>query len=460
MKRKNLASFLFLLALGAGPLAWAQQQADGSARAGISLGGAVSTDDRISTQANPQLTFEAYRLELTADARPTEAARFHAETWVRSAGLLPSSLGSTASLFSTGGAAPVSLDLREAWFELKGFLFDSVDLKVGRQRISWGTADTLNVTDNVNPLDLGDPWDFGRHLGSDGVQLNVYAGGIQVTALAVAQFAPAVLPTGQWAAALMPSSLQAPPGMTIGSVSTTVSLPGAAIADSITAGLKVKGNLLGVDLSASYLYGRLGLPVVDRIVITTPGLPVVDVATNLVYPREHIFGADLAASIFGIGLWAEAAVFLPTEVTLTTDTTGIGGGVAASTALAATPYVKYVVGADYTFPGNVYLNGQFIHGLFQEAGDGNLHDYLSVGLQWRLFEEKVTLSPLGVIFEVGNWRDIPGSYAVMAAPSVSFRPLDNAELVVGVHWIQAAASSAFGGLSGQNEVFAHARYSF
>ena len=133
----------------------------------------------------------------------------------------------------------------------------------------------------------------------DAAQLNVYAGGVQMTVLAVAQFTPAVLPSGQWASALMPSSLQAPPGMTLGSVSSTVSLPGPSIADSLTAGLRVKGNLLGCDLSASYLYGRQSLPVVDRIVITSPGMPVVNVATDLVYPREHVFGADLAASFSG-----------------------------------------------------------------------------------------------------------------------------------------------------------------
>ena len=122
--------------------------------------------------------------------------------------------------------------------------------------------------------------------------------------------------------------------------------------------------------------------------------------------------------------------------------------------------MKYVVGADYTFPGNVYLNGQFVHGLFQESGDGNLHDYLSVGLEWRLFDEKVTLSPLGDHFRGGKLERHPGSYTIMAAPSISIHPMDNAELVIGFHWIQAASSTAFGALSGQNEVFAHARYSF
>ena len=460
MTTKALIVLLGLLTLWAGHSAWADQPQENTATGGITLGGAVSADDRLSAQADPQLTFEAYRLELTADAKPTDAAKFHAEAWVRSAGLSPSSLSSTAGLFSTGGTAPVSLDLREAYFELNGFIFGGVDLKVGRQRIAWGTADKLNVTDNVNPLDLSDPWDFGRHLGSDGVQLNVYAGGLQVTALAVGQFAPAVLPAGQWASALMPSALQAPPGLTLGTVSSTVTLSGLSLADSVTAGLKVKGNLLGVDLSASYLYGRQSLPVLDRIVITPATLPAVNVATDLVYPREHVFGADLAGSVLGIGVWAEAAVFLPSEVTLATDTTAVGGGVVESTALAATPYVKYVVGADYTFPADVYLNGQFVHGLFQEAGNGNLHDYFSLGLEWHLFDGKVTLAPLNIVLEVANWSDIPGSYAFLGAPSVSIHPMDNAELVLGFHWIQAAGSTAFSAMSGQNEVYAHARYSF
>lgn len=457
MKAKTLFALFGLLAVCVGPLVCAEEQSESGSRGGLSLGGAVSTDDRVSTQTDPQLTFQEYRLELTANAKPTDTTKFHAEAWVRSPGLSPSEISGT-DLFSFGSVAPVVLDLREAYFELNGFIFDNIDLKVGRQRIAWGTADKLNVVDNVNPLDLSDPWDFGRHLGSDGAQINVYAGGMQITGLAVAQFTPAVLPAGVWSNALIPSALQAPPGLTLGTITTTATLPGLSITNSLTAGLRVKGNLLGYDLSVSYLYGRQGLPVIDSIVLSGP--PVVNAAMDLVYPREHIFGADLAGSIFGVGVWAEAAVFLPAEITLTTDSTAIGGGVVQSTALASTPYVKYVVGGDYTFPGDVYLNGQYVHGLFQEAGAGNLNDYFSFDLEWRLFEEKVKLTLLSFIFEVKNWSDIPNNYAILAAPSISIHPMDNAELVVGFHWIQATSSTVFGTLSGQNEVFAHARYSF
>ena len=460
MKNSPFAVLAIFLSVLIGPAAWAQQSADSGAPGALALGGAVSTDDRVSTEADPQLTFQEYRLELSADARPSDSARFHAEAWIRSAGLSPSSLSSTVSLFSPGGIAPVSLDLREAYFELNGFIFSNVDLKVGRQRIAWGTADKLNPTDNVNALDLGDPWDFGSHLGSDGVQLSVYEWGLQFTGVAVAQFTPAVLPTGNWATALMGQAIEAPAGLTLGTVSTSVTLPGLTLADSINAGLRIKGNLLGYDLSVSYLYGRQSLPVIDSEVITMAGLTAINVAANLVYPREHVFGADLAGSILGVGVWAEAAVFLPEKITLTQDSSGAGGGVLQTTVLDSTPYLKYVVGGDYTFPGNVYLNAQFVHGLFQEAGTGNLHDYFSVNLDWSLLDGKLKLTPASFLFEVGNWSDIPHNYAILAAPAITIHPMDNAELAIGFHWIQAASSTVFGALSGQNEVFAHARYSF
>ena len=95
MKTSAFVTVIGLALAGLTSAAWAQE-ADLESPAGLLLGGAVSTDDRVSTQADPQLTFEAYRLELITDASPTEAAKFHAEAWVRSAGLSPSSLARRA----------------------------------------------------------------------------------------------------------------------------------------------------------------------------------------------------------------------------------------------------------------------------------------------------------------------------------------------------------------------------
>jgi hypothetical protein len=370
-------------------------------------------------------------------------------------------VASATDLFTLGSVAPVTLDLREAYFELKGFIFDNVDLKVGRQRIAWGTADTLNPTDNVNPYDLTDIWDFGRHLGSDAVQLSVYAGGLTFTGLVVPVFTPAVLPQGTAASALMPASFAGAPGMSISGMTTSVVLPGSSVSDSFSAGVKVSGNLLGYDVSASYLYGRQSLPIVDKVVISPAGVPGgVNVASVLVYPRDHIFGADMAGQLFGVGVWAEAAVFLPQKVTLTTDMSALAMGVQQTVALESAPYVKYVIGADYTFPANIYVDAQYLHGFVQEVGQDNLEDYFEVNLDWRLLDDKIKLTPLSALVEIKDWSNIPGNYAILAAPSVTIHPVDNAELVVGFHWIQATTSTAYSSMSGKNEVFADAHYSF
>ena len=425
----------------------------------LRVGGQVRTDDRVSAKSEPQMNYQEYRLDLTTEARPTDKARFFADAWIRSSGVI-SGVSTSADLFNVGSVSPLNLVLREAYFEIDGFIFDNVDIKIGRQRIAWGTADKLNPTDNVNPYDLEDVWDFGRHLGSDGVQLSVYAGDIRFTGIVIPVFTPAVLPAGDWATALMPSSLQLQPGFSVASTTADISLPSVSLSDSITAGVKVKGNILGYDVSLSYLYARDSLPIVDSIAVTGASPTSVNVRTNLLYPREHIFGADLAGSLLSVGVWAEAAMFVPEKVTLSTDTTGLGGGVVESVALDSSPYVKFVLGGDYTFPGNVYLNAQFIHGFFQERGWDNLEDYFSLGLDWKLLDDKLKISPLNMVLEVKDWNDVPNNYAVLAAPSITIFPVDNAELVVGVHLIQGTSTTTFGALTGHNEVFLQARYSF
>jgi hypothetical protein len=435
-------------------------QAEGIRAGGIRIGGQIRTDDRVSAEATPQMNHQEYRLDLTAEARPTDKARFFADAWVRSSGVL-SNVSSSGDLFNMGSVSPLNLVLREAYFEINGFVFDNIDIKIGRQRIAWGTADRLNPTDNVNPYDLEDIWDFGRHLGSDGVQLSVYAGEIQFMGILIPVFTPAVLPAGDWATALMPASTSLPPGLTVAATTADITLPRVSLAESITAGIKVKGSILGYDVSLSYLYVRDCLPLVDSVVVSPTATPgSVNVDTNLLYPREHIFGADTAGSIASVGVWAEAAVFLPEKVTLTEDTTLLGGGIQESVALDSSPYVKFVVGADYTFPGNVYLNVQYLHGFFQEQGADNLEDYFVFGLDWKLFDDRITISPLGVVLEIKDWRDLRHNCAILAAPSLTILPIDNAELIVGVHWIQGASTTTFGKLDGNNEVFLQAKYSF
>jgi hypothetical protein len=90
-----------------------------------------------------------------------------------------------------------------------GFLLPQLDLRAGRQRIVWGPAERVSVIDNVNPLDLSDPWDFGRRLSSDSVRLRAYLWVLTLEAVYVAYFRPALLPADGSAAVSLPAGLPA-----------------------------------------------------------------------------------------------------------------------------------------------------------------------------------------------------------------------------------------------------------
>lgn len=65
-------------------------------------------------------------------------------------------------------------EVREAKIEVYDFLIPKLDVSFGRQRIKWGTADKVNPIDNLNPHDLEDIWDFGRHKPSDALVLKYF----------------------------------------------------------------------------------------------------------------------------------------------------------------------------------------------------------------------------------------------------------------------------------------------
>jgi len=169
---------------------------------GIDLGGYLQTDNRAALENDHGFTWQEYRLALNAASELTDRAKFYSEVWLRSLGFATvNDLGDLSSMDKI--TAPDVL-LREAYFDLYGFPLKNMDLRIGRQRVQWGTADKLNPTDNINPHDYEDIWDFGRHLGSDGVKISYYPGYFTASAVLLPSFIPAALPKGDWMDILMP----------------------------------------------------------------------------------------------------------------------------------------------------------------------------------------------------------------------------------------------------------------
>ncbi|MEO0293487.1 MAG: DUF1302 family protein [candidate division WOR-3 bacterium] len=420
--------------------------------------GYFQTDNRIRLKGNNEFSWEEYRLSLKGETNPGEKAHFYSEIWLRTLGF--STLKNSSDLGSKDKISPLNLELREVYIDFYGFLFNNLDVRIGKQRIAWGVADKLNPTDNLNPDDLEDIWDFGRHLGSNGLRSSYYLGDWTFTGVYIPHFTPSVLPRGNWAS-LFSSIIQLPSGLVLRNSTDTIIMPKNNPKESSIMGGKISKNLFDYDFSLSYVYGRDDLPLARKVTFIptdTPG--EIDIATELIYPKIQIVGMDFAGALGSFGIWAEAAVFFPEKVNLTTDLSALGMGIQESIVLDDNPYVKYVLGTDYTFKNGIYINIQYLHGFIHERGKDNLEDYFMFGVERKLLDDKIKITPLAGGIEIKDLKDIKNNYALILSPEATYYPLEDAEITLGIRWIDGKNTTNFGRIKENDELFLKIKYYF
>ena len=432
----------------------------------LKLSGELLSDERVLLKDNNDWAWNENRLNLQLEKKIIGNAKFYSEIWARHIGL--PSLTTSSQLYNKNIVNPYNIDIREAYVELYGFLFKNLDVKFGRQRITWGTADKLNPTDNLNPYDLEDILDFGRHRGSDAFNFTYYLNkDFSLQGVYIPFFQPANMPIGIFANALTPS-MDLPQGMMLKGMEDTLLMPQYNLGESTVAGGKIKGFIKGVDFSLSYVWGRDGFPMATRNTFTpVDTLGGININSQLSFIRTHIIGADMATSIKGVGFWAEAAAFLPeNDVIMTNDLSAMYPmspvPVTQDTTLLQKdePYIKYVVGADYSFGAGSYINVQYMHGFFHERGKDDLNDYFFVRFEQKLFNEKLKIVPLGGGFIVSDWNDVANNYALIFAPEIAYQATDNAEITLGATVFDGKGKNIFANLSDYNWALFKVKYSF
>jgi hypothetical protein len=422
---------------------------------GINWRAALFSDHRAMMRGKPEWVWNENRLDLQIDNN-NDRIRVHGQVWMRYLG--STALKNSAGLYDKEQTNPWNLDLREAYVEVYRFLFDQLDIKIGRQQIAWGTADRFNPTDNLNPSDLEDVFDFGRTNGSDACNLQWHFGhASSLQIVYVPLFRPANLPVGYFSDLFQPG-MRLPGNAILNTYSDKLHMPSAKLRDQAIAGIRLKGFMYNTDISFSYVYGRDYLPMAILARITPHEEPgQVNVYSELEFPRHHIWGADLSGSIGFVGIWAEAAVFLPVkEMQLFTDYSAIippGSQLATNlttTSLKKEPYVKYVAGADYTFRNGTYLNVQFLHGFMHEKGRQNLNDYLMIALEKQIWHNRMLIRPLAGGFAVTDWKDLARQYAVFYSPELVYKAIDNLEINMGMYVFYGKGDGIFARLHKNN----------
>ena len=460
MKIRYLTFAMFIALVGSVNLAKAQEDADK-----LKLSGELLTDQRFLDESPNDWAWNENRLTLNLE-KSTDNAKFYSEVWLRNIGL--PDINSSSDLYNKGILDPYNLEVREAYVQLYGFLTKNLDVTIGRQRIVWGTADKLNPTDNLNPLDLEDILDFGRRRGSDAINLNYYINNdFSMQGVFIPFFQPANMPVGIFANILNPT-MEMPDGMVLKSVSDTLMMPKYNIGESSSAGLKFKGFAKGVNFSLSYVWGYDGLPFATKnSLIPVDTLGGININSQLSYARTHIMGADLVTSIAGFGVWAEAAAFIPgKDVIMTNDLSAfypMSPVPVTMDSLAldkSKPYIKFVIGGDYFFSDGSYLNVQYLHGFIHERARENLNDYFFLRYEKTFLNNKLKITPIGGGFIVTDWENIQDNYALAYMPEIAYNPTVNSEITVSTTIFDGKGDNLFAQLKDYNMFMFKMKYSF
>ncbi|MGC8579180.1 MAG: DUF1302 family protein [bacterium] len=415
------------------------------------ISGSILVDTRVQT-SNGSLSREEYRLTVKAAKRIHELYAY-GEVWLRGFGITqPTTYLPSLQQYSSN--PPTYLDVRQVYVEFYSFLLKDLDVKIGKQILNWGTADELNVTNNVNPYDLEDPFAFNNKLPVPLLVAEYYfPHEISLTGVVEPLFVPTVLPSDKWINAFI-TSQPIPPWLPINQININVSEPQQSMPGNLSYGFRIaKKALLGYDISLSYYDGFYTMPVLTGANITAVSGSIIANA-DLSFPRLSIIGGDFAGSIGDHGVWGEVALNIPHGPIRFNSYVLNTPYAPASYNIAVSPFVKYVLGTDYTFNDGTYMNLQFLHGEFYEIGN-QLQNYIAL-MANRNFLYDTMQAQISIVFELAQ-HNLTG---FMYYPELDWMPYDNVKIAIGGFWFTGDNNTVFGNVTQNSEVFLKASYVF
>ena len=379
--------------------------------------------------------------------------------------LINHNLSEVATLSDTSDierVQPVSVRIQDAYVEMYGVGLKHLDLRVGAQRIRWGTGDGINPTDRINPLDLEDPTRFDRRLSTLAVLASYQAGKVRFEVAVMPLFVPAALPMREmdFLTAAVPeddfdldeySSSDEP--IDVRNMDTSVQMPGFTLSNTAVAARVLWEGTVG-DLGVSYYHGRDSLPQGDGEVLLT-GFATdqsrVDVKVPLAYPGIDVIGLEGRMGPFGdFSAWAEAAVVFPDLTELTASRWQLESLQQLGT-LDEVPdplptqvtqdgrvYLQAIAGGDLNFPCGLYLNLQYLRGFPTERQRGDQGNFVLGAIRYTFAGGNVVLGNEAAL-EIRDDRTL----GFLISPELSVMFGDAVDLGVALVWLGGQTGSHF-----------------
>ncbi|HLV10040.1 MAG TPA: hypothetical protein VKY40_07525, partial [Halanaerobiales bacterium] len=250
------------------------------------------------------------------------------------------------------------LDLDEAYAAV---YLDKTDITVGRQVISWGTADGINPTNYINPMSTESIF-TGELKGEPllSLQGTYYGEGYDLTGVLVPGFVPAEFPDEN----LLNTGEEIEETETEGSggiYNYLRNLPEPANKlENMEWALRYGTLINGYDLRISYFHGWDDLPALKCRIPINPFTMQVDMDSiefEVDYRQVNKVGVATAGNLGAFGVWAELVNVMPEKMELDSeDPLEIIRAVSIND-----NYLEAVIGGDYTFSNGIYGEMQYLY---------------------------------------------------------------------------------------------------
>lgn len=224
------------------------------------------------------------------------------------------------------------------------------DIRIGKQLITWGTADGINPTNNINPIDYSDILDTeDERIGSIAVQTKYYLGNFTIEGVFLPIYNPSILPkqNSRWFTDL-DQQIMLPNNTPINAnyVFLDTKLPKNDIRSAQYA-VKVSTVFKGWDLSMSYYNGFDDLPSFNKDVSIASDFSSATVTITPEIKKLQVYGFDFSKAVGKFGLRGEAAYFQTEDKKGTID-------------YIDNPFFWYVIGLDRDFSNIIGENNLFV----------------------------------------------------------------------------------------------------
>jgi len=337
---------------------------------------------------------------------------------------------------------PVSMQLYEGYIQFSSLFIKEMDLRVGKQRIAWGTADGFNPTDNFSPMDLEDPLDFKNKLSIWAITTDLYFSPFNISLVLQPVFEPALLPNF--------NLISGESNQMMGQYSDKLQEPVVVLPEFRAKNL-IFGSRLGYkgeifDLSFSYYHGYTGIPVVREVKIETGGFALKSLTPILSYVSNDIIGMDMAMNLFDIGIFGELAYVMPEGIEpiyyinsskINNEDKRIFGIPENDISVEDSTFLKFAGGFDYTFEGGYYINVQYVRGFFNELSKSRLNNYIFAYMNKDFFDSKLQIQPsFGMEFDSDNDKlfgldDTDNEKAYLFSLEVNYIPFNTGVITLG-----------------------------